>query len=87
MNTQIKEEIAAELRKIRAGLNLSLEDVSTKSGVNKDTICRYENNQVNMNIDILFKILCSYGIDFYIFFKSINANKQNTTPTEISNTN
>lgn len=87
MNKQIKEDIAAELRKLRAGLNLSLEDVSAKSGVNKDTICRYENNQVNMNIDILFKILCSYGIDFYIFFKSINANKQNTPTTAITDTN
>ena len=47
VNTQIKEEIAAELRKIRAGLNLSLEDVSTKSGVNKDTICKRNYLKIN----------------------------------------
>lgn len=77
MNAELKESIASELRKIRAGLNMSIEQVALNSGVNKDTICRYENNQVNMNIDILFKILSSYNVSFAIFFANINANKQN----------
>ena len=76
MNVDLKEAIASELRKARAGLDMSIEEGAIKSGVNKDTICRYENNQVNMSIDILYKILSSYNISFDIFFASINANKQ-----------
>ncbi len=71
-----RELIAEELRSIRAKKKLSLELVADKSNVNKDTICRYENNVVSMQIDILEKILIVYGIDFDIFFKNIYANKQ-----------
>lgn len=70
-----REMIADELRSIRAKLNLSIENVAEQSNVNKDTISRYENNSVSMNIDIIEKLLNTYNIDFAIFFTNIYANK------------
>lgn len=70
-----RELIAEELRSLRAKEKLSLESVAEKSGVNKDTICRYENNQVSMQIDTLEKIIIAYEQDFDIFFTRIYANK------------
>lgn len=72
-----RELIADELRSIRAKLNLSIENVAEHSNVNKDTISRYENNLVSMNIDIIEKLLNVYNIDFDIFFTNIYANKHN----------
>ena len=51
-----RELIAEELRGLRAKSKLSLENVAEKANVNKDTISRYENNQVSMQIDNLEKI-------------------------------
>ena len=73
-----RELIAEELRSLRAKEKLSLEAVAEKSGVNKDTICRYENNQVSMQIDTLEKIIIAYDQDFDIFFTRIYANKHKT---------
>lgn len=72
-----REKIADELRSIRAKKRLSIENVAEISNVNKDTISRYENNLVSMQIDILEKILNAYNVDFSIFFQRIYANKQN----------
>ena len=74
---EIKEYIASQLRSYRAELKLSIQDVEEKSGINKDTICRYENASVSPNIEFLEKILAVYGIDFCIFFKKRYANKHN----------
>ena len=70
-----RELISNELRSIRAGNKFSLEKVAKESNVNKDTICRYENNLVSMQIDILEKLLNFYKIDFDIFFANIYAKK------------
>ena len=72
-----RELISDELRSIRAKNKMSLETVAEIAGISKDTLCRYENNQVSMQIDILEKILMAYNEDFDIFFKKIYANKQN----------
>lgn len=71
-----REKIADELRSIRAKKNLSITKASEISEVNKDTISRYENNLVSMQIDILEKLLNAYDIDFSIFFQQIYANTQ-----------
>lgn len=70
-----RELIAEELRALRAKSKLSLEDVADISKLNKDTICRYENNQVSMQIDNLEKIIQAYDKDFSIFITQIYANK------------
>ena len=72
-----RELIADELRSIRAKKKYSIETVASISGVNKDTISRYENNLVSMQIDNLEKLLECYGIKFDIFFTDIYANKHN----------
>lgn len=76
MEIRARELIANKLRSIRADLKYTIEYVANKSNVNKDTICRYENNQVSMQIDILEKLIQFYGYNFAIFFKEIYANKQ-----------
>lgn len=70
-----RDLIADELRSIRAKKNLSIESVAKETNVNKDTISRYENNAVSMQIDILEKLLEFYQIEFDIFFTNIYANK------------
>lgn len=77
MNIELKECIASELRKLRADKHITIEELAVKSKVNKDTISRYENNIVSMNIDILFKILSAYNVSFDIFFTNVNANMHN----------
>ncbi len=77
-----RELISDELRSIRAKNKMSIETVAEIAGINKDTLCRYENNQVSMQIDILEKILMAYNEDFDIFFKKIYANKQNFQETK-----
>ena len=64
-----RELIADELRSIRAKKKYSIETVASISGVNKDTISRYENNLVSMQIDNLEKLLECYGIKFDIFLQ------------------
>ena len=77
-----RELIADELRSIRAKEKMSIEIVAEKAGISKDTLCRYENNQVSMQIDILEKILLVYNEDFDIFFRKIYANKQKNNEQE-----
>ena len=72
---EIKEYIASQLRSYRAKYNMSIQELSDKSSVNKDTISRYENSMVSPNIENLEKILNVFEIDFCIFFKERCANK------------
>lgn len=74
-----RELIAEELRSLRAKQKKSLEVIAEETGLNKDTICRYENNQVSMQIDTLEKLIVAYGQEFDIFFTSIYANKHKKT--------
>lgn len=75
MKMEIKEYIASQLRSYRAESNLSLQDIADISGVNKDTISRYENASVSPNIENLEKIINVFNIDFCVFFEKRYANK------------
>lgn len=77
MHTDINIQTASKLRGLRAEKNLTIEEVSEKTGINKDTICRYENSNVSMQLYILDKLVNCYGINLYIFFKSIYDKMQN----------
>lgn len=77
MKKVARYNVADCLRAIRAERNYNIEFVAEKSGVNKDTISRYENASVSQQVDILEKILNVYDIDFSIFFNKIYANKHN----------
>lgn len=74
MKTEIKKAISSELRKLRAGTGLKIEEIATKSGVNKDTISRYENGKNYMRIDILYKLISAYDVTIDYFFTQVNAN-------------
>ena len=69
--------VADELRAIRSRLDLTIEEVASKTNINKDTISRYENKKTSPNLDILEKLLNFYNVDFDIFFNSIYANTHN----------
>lgn len=77
MSLSTRKLISDKLRSIRAYLDYSIEYVATKAKLGKDTIYRYENNSVSMQVDVLERILNVYGYDFYIFFQEIYAKKQN----------
>ncbi len=77
MKSKIRNDIANELRSLRAKNNITLEELSKQCNISKDAICRYENSTVSINVDNLEKILNYYNIDFCIFFNQIYANKHN----------
>ena len=64
MKSKIRNDIANELRSLRAKNNITLEELSKQCNISKDAICRYENSTVSINVDNLEKILNYYNIDF-----------------------
>lgn len=70
-----RELIADQLRSIRAKKDLTIGEVAKETGINKDTISRYENNLSSMQIEMLEKLLLFYKVDFDNFFTNIYANK------------
>lgn len=76
MNDNMKTSIGKELKKIRIDKGLSVEDVRDFSGLNKDTIYKYERGQGN-SMDTLQVLLNSYNVPFAIFFRRIYDTMQN----------
>lgn len=68
MNDNMKTSIGKELKKIRIDKGLSVEDVRDFSGLNKDTIYKYERGQGN-SMDTLQVLLNSYNVPFAIFLE------------------
>ena len=77
MHKEINILTASALRGLRAENKMSLEDVANITGINKDTIHRYENSNVSMQLWILDKLVDSYGLTLDIFFKTIYDKTQN----------
>lgn len=89
MKSEVMSRIGKELLKLRIDNGFSIEELSKKSKLNKDTLYRYEKGNGN-NFDTLARILGVYDLDFKIFFDIVYANMQNNDeinniPTEISN--
>ncbi len=82
MHKEINRKAAAKLRGLRAEKGLSLEEVAKTTGINKDTISRYENSNVSMQLWILNDLVESYGTNLEIFFKDINDKMQNIKNNE-----
>lgn len=76
MKESLKKAAADKLRLIRLERRDKIETLALKCGVSTSTICRYENGVSNMNIEILEKILKTYGITLDIFFEEIVAKMQ-----------
>lgn len=90
MKDEIMLKIGKELLKLRIDNGFSIEELSRKSKLNKDTLYRYERGEGN-NFDTLLKILNVYNLNLKLFFDIVYANMQNETQyetsIEISNTN
>lgn len=82
MHTQINIYTASKLRGLRAEKGLTIEEVAEITGINKDTISRYENSNVSMQLWILDKLLSCYNVKLDIFFKNIYDNWQNSNLEE-----
>lgn len=83
MHTEINVKTAASLRGLRAERNMTIEDVANKTGINKDTISRYENSNVSMQLYILDKLVECYGLSLDIFFKQIYDKMQNKNQEQL----
>ena len=70
MNDYIKSCIGKELSKLRIDNDYSIEELSFKTKLNKDTLYRYERGKGN-SFDTLSKILEVYNYNFKIFFDKI----------------
>lgn len=66
--------ISAELRNIRNKTDVS--DVANSTGINKDTIYRYEKNAKGCKLYILVLLLCYYNEPIHIFFKNVDDRMQ-----------
>ena len=82
MHTEINKMAASKLRGLRAEKNYTIEKVANDTGINKDTICRYENSNVSMQLWILDKLVTFYDSSLDIFFKEIYDKKHKTKEKE-----
>lgn len=68
---ELLKEIAIKLKGLRAENDLTLEQVSSKLNIHRETIRRYENNPKNMNMDIFIQLLNLYNTEPLIFFERL----------------
>lgn len=74
MKDNFKEQVASELRSLRAKFNYKQKDVANKAKIDVMTLARYENNSVSMQLDMIEKIITVYDLTLDIFFDNISAN-------------
>lgn len=68
----IEKQVGYELKALRNRNGLTIENAAEGLNINKDTLCKYENDASNIQIGKLKKILDFYKEDIFIFFKNIN---------------
>lgn len=76
MKNSFKEEVASELRSLRAKNNLTQKEVAIKAEIDVMTVTRYENNSTSMQLDMIEKIIEVYNVAPAIFFGIVSANMQ-----------
>ena len=76
MKENFKEQVASELRSLRAKYNFKQKDIANKAKIDVMTVARYENNSTSMQLDMIEKIISVYGIELENFFNIISANMQ-----------
>lgn len=77
MKDNFKEQVASELRSLRAKFNYKQKDVANKAKIDVMTLARYENNSASMQLDMIEKIITVYNLTLDIFFDNISANMHN----------
>ena len=72
MDKEFLERVSRELKIIRIEHNLSIQQLSEKTGISTATICNYENNKTLLFMNKLLEILSAYeDITPIIFFNRI----------------
>ena len=72
MKKEIGIYISEELRSLRSISNETVEEISNSTGLNKDTIYRYEKDASSIKIYILEQLLDHYGTNIFLFIANIN---------------
>lgn len=65
---KLREYVSTELRKLRAGKNISLKEVANALKMDVGTLSRYENNKNDITLETLEKILDYYNVTLKEFF-------------------
>lgn len=71
---EISKKISAKLKGLRAEKGFSLEEMAEKIGVHRETLRKYENNPLIIEIGILLNMLNIYDIETTYFFDLIYGN-------------
>lgn len=82
MKNDLIKSIGLELADIRRSKGLLIIDVSKKTKLNKDTICKYENGNSSIKVYILDILLDFYGVNVAIFFTNVYSRMQNNKNKE-----
>ena len=71
MKTETIKAIGLELADIRRTKGLLISEVANNTGLNKDTISKYENGNSSMKIYILDQLLNYYKVSILNFFANV----------------
>ncbi|MDR2125756.1 MAG: helix-turn-helix transcriptional regulator [Prevotellaceae bacterium] len=63
---QTREQVCSLIGKIREDRELSLYDLSKLSGVGRDHICRVENGEHSVSLDVLLKLVNALDCEIII---------------------
>lgn len=77
MRENFKEQVASELRCLRAKFDYKQKEVANKAKIDVMTLARYENNSASMQLDMIEKIIKVYNLTLDIFFDNVSANMHN----------
>lgn len=72
----MRKLVANELKILRIENNETIESLGDKSGVAPSTICKYEQESKNMNLEKIRQIIEPYGMSLPVFFARIIAKSQ-----------
>lgn len=72
MNDDFLKQISRELKVVRIEHDLSIQELSEKTGISTATICNYENNKTFLYMNKILEMLSAYeDITPIIFFNRI----------------
>lgn len=71
MKNELIKSIGLELTNIRRSRELQIINVSKATGLNKDTISKYENGNSSTKIYIINTLLEYYNVDLLNFFTKV----------------
>lgn len=67
----LNDIISKKLKGLRAENSMTLDDVAKHLNIHRETLRRYENNPLKMDMDTYVKLLNLYKKDVSIFFEEV----------------